>query len=87
MTGLLVAELAADLPEIMNLPPEQRLVGLQILQSQQPERFALLEAKAGRIQSAYNAHMQNTAAAAQQQQQQFQSWAKAEDKALEAKVR
>jgi hypothetical protein len=86
VAGMLVAELCADLPEIASLPPEQRLVGLQILQKQQPERFAALEARAGRIQQVVNAQAQNAAVEAQQHRQAFQNWSKAQDKALEAKV-
>ena len=83
---MLVAELSADLPEILSLPPEQRLVGLQILQKQQPERFAALEARAGRIQAVMNAQAQNNAVEAHQRQEQYKQWAKSQDAALEAKV-
>jgi hypothetical protein len=86
VAGMLVAELAADLPEIVSLPPEQRFVGLQILQKQQPERFAALEARAGRIQAVVNAQAQNNAVEAHQRQEQFKQWAKSQDAALEAKV-
>ena len=86
VAGMLVAELAADLPEIIGLPPEQRMVGLQILQKQQPERYAAFEAKAARIQQVVNAQLQNNAFEAHQRQEQYKQWAKAQDKALEAKV-
>ena len=86
VAGMLVAELAADLPEIVSLPPEQRLVGLQILQKQQPERFAAVEAKAGRIHAVYNAQLQNNAYEAHQRQQQYKAWAKGEDDRLLAKA-
>ena len=86
IANVLVAELASDLPEIVALPPEQRGVGLQILQQQQPERFAAVQAKAARIQAVVSAQQQNAAIAAQQNYEQFKQWSKAQDDALLAKA-